>query len=126
MNLREDIAPGGQGAGADLDHGFLARQCMGDAALEQEILGLFLREARRMRGEIARPGQSAAAIADTAHKLKGSALAVGAGALAADAARFEALCRSGGAAAERQAALARLQAAVDRVCSAITPPEPAV
>jgi HPt (histidine-containing phosphotransfer) domain-containing protein len=117
MNLREDMTPGGHGAG--LDHGFLTRQCMGDAALEREILGLFLTEARRMRGDIARAGQTLAETADKAHKLKGSALAVGAGALAADAARLEALCRAGGGAGERQDALTRLQAAVDRVCAAI-------
>jgi HPt (histidine-containing phosphotransfer) domain-containing protein len=126
MNLRGDIAPRGQGAGPDLDYGFLARQCMGDAALEREILGLFLREARRLGGEIARPGQTVAEIADKAHKLKGSALAVGAGPLAEDAAQLEALCRCGGAASERQMALARLQAAVGRVCSTIAPPEPVV
>ena len=82
MNLREDPAPSGRDTGAPLDHGFLARQCMGDAALQREILGLFLTEARRMRGDIARAGQTLAETADKAHRLKGSALAVGAGARA--------------------------------------------
>lgn len=58
----------------DLVH--LANQTMGDKALENEILQMFCRNARSALKEIAN-GDEAAVIA-TAHRLKGSAAAVGA------------------------------------------------
>ena len=117
-----------QYAAPEVNLAFLACQCMGDAVLQQEILALFLIEARRMRREFAVArlaagalANAAGALADMAHKLKGSALAVGANLLAQDAERLENLCRSGAGIGERQTALARLDAALLRVCQALAP-----
>jgi len=75
-----------EAAALDLDH--LARQTLGDGALQREVLGLFVRELET----------AAAALADgdadtrraLAHRLKGAARGVGAGAVAAAAAALEA------------------------------------
>jgi HPt (histidine-containing phosphotransfer) domain-containing protein len=76
----------------DLVH--LARQTMGDRALEMELLALFDRQA----GEIADRlsiAETGGASADLAHKLKGSARAIGAGAVAAAADNYEHGARAG-------------------------------
>jgi HPt (histidine-containing phosphotransfer) domain-containing protein len=85
----------------DLEH--LDRQTFGDADLRDEILALFAPQARLLAGAIRAAGPGAAA-GDLAHQLKGSALAVGAFALARAAEACE------GALAP--AALAALDAAV--------------
>jgi len=84
--------PGGEGSAAprarpvDLAH--LARQTLGDRALEQEVLRLFVHQALAARDEIAQ--------ADTrerlrlAHNLKGSARGVGAFAIADCVSQIEA------------------------------------
>jgi len=72
----------------DLVH--LARQTLGDRALEIELLRLFERQCeqivRRLEGPV---GGDRRVRQDLAHTLKGSAQAVGAGAVAAAAARYE-------------------------------------
>jgi HPt (histidine-containing phosphotransfer) domain-containing protein len=65
----------------DLVH--LARQTMGDKALEVEVLQMFARQARRCIMELA--SNDAAMIEATAHRLKGAAQAVGAFAVSAAA-----------------------------------------
>lgn len=69
----------------DLVH--LARQTMGDRALEQEVLSLFVQQASTVRDQIA--SASPAERVRLAHTLKGSARSVGAGAIAACAEQIE-------------------------------------
>jgi HPt (histidine-containing phosphotransfer) domain-containing protein len=84
----------------DLVH--LARQTMGDRALEVELLALFDRQAGQIAARLAtlnagpveaRPGENWRA--DLAHKLKGSARAVGAHAVATAADNYEHCARAG-------------------------------
>jgi Hpt domain len=79
----------------DLVH--LARQCQGDHELETELLGLFRLQAPALTAQIADPSllplESKAKIA---HKLRGSALSVGAGRVARAAWRIEELVSAGG------------------------------
>jgi HPt (histidine-containing phosphotransfer) domain-containing protein len=76
----------------DLVH--LSRQTMGDRVLEQELLAMFDRQAAEIADQlrVAAPG---AASADLAHKLKGSARAVGAIAVAIAADHYEHAARAG-------------------------------
>jgi HPt (histidine-containing phosphotransfer) domain-containing protein len=70
----------------DLDH--LRRYTLDDPALESELLGLFLAQAETTRSQLALAGS----VDDwklAAHSLKGSALAVGAIAIAGLSARLE-------------------------------------
>lgn len=69
----------------DLEH--LARQTMGDKALELEVLQMFARQARESMKEIA--AAEGAARAAVAHRLKGSAQSVGATVVARAAAALE-------------------------------------
>lgn len=106
-----DIVGGGEAAPADtgpaIDRAHLSRVTFGDRGLERELLELFDRQATLL---IARMRDSeAVAFAALAHTLKGSAAGVGATGVAAAAASAEAA-----APAERQAAVARLAAAVER------------
>jgi HPt (histidine-containing phosphotransfer) domain-containing protein len=80
----------------DLVH--LARQSLGDPALEAEILMLFRRQAPQLADRMRRT-EAAGPVADLAHTLKGSALGIGAFALARAAAALEAACRTGDSAA---------------------------
>jgi HPt (histidine-containing phosphotransfer) domain-containing protein len=66
----------------------LARQTMGDRALEQEVLGLFLQQAVQVRDHILQA--EGADCRRLAHALKGSARSVGAFALADCAEQIEA------------------------------------
>ncbi len=92
------FAAGGRVASAcpiDLVH--LARQTMGDRALEVELLALFDRQAGQIAqrlGELDLAGVESWR-ADLAHKLKGSARAVGAHAVAAAAENYEHCARAG-------------------------------
>jgi HPt (histidine-containing phosphotransfer) domain-containing protein len=70
----------------DLVH--LAKQTLGDKALEAEILQMFARQARALVQEIA--SAEAATVTALAHRLKGSANAVGAFGVSVAAARLEA------------------------------------
>lgn len=79
----------------DLVH--LARQCLGDAELEAELLGLFRLQARALTGEFSHSSLlSLESKAKIAHKLRGSALAVGARRVASAAGRIEELASAAG------------------------------
>jgi HPt (histidine-containing phosphotransfer) domain-containing protein len=71
-----------------IDRAHLAAQTFGDSALAREVLGLFREQADPLLQALA--ASSGAARADIAHRLKGSALAIGAFDLAAAAASLEA------------------------------------
>lgn len=90
----QDVAfgcPGGESCGprkarpVDLAH--LSRQTMGDRALEQEVLGLFVQQAMAVREQIG--SADTASRLRLAHTLKGSARSVGAGPLASCAEAIE-------------------------------------
>lgn len=79
-----------------LDLVYLARQTAGDRALEVELLGLFDRQAASIAERLAAPeDENQDARADLAHKLKGSARAVGANGVAAAAEHYEYCARAG-------------------------------
>ncbi|WCJ63587.1 Hpt domain-containing protein [Agrobacterium tumefaciens] len=69
----------------DFDH--LAQQTMGDKDLEMEVLQLFSRSARAALHEMA--GADDKTVMATAHRLKGSAQAIGASAVSEAAAAVE-------------------------------------
>ena len=106
----------------DLVH--LARQCLGDHELEAELLGLFRLQARASTAELSdsRP-LSLESKAKIAHRLRGSALAIGAGRVAKAAGRLEELASAGGdqrsaeanATAALLSAVAEALAAIDRI-----------
>jgi HPt (histidine-containing phosphotransfer) domain-containing protein len=99
----------------DLVH--LARQTDADPALEEELLIMFGRQADAILAQLsATPSLSVEATADIAHKLVGSALAIGAGRVAEAARKLEDLARveRGGAGPQAaRRAIAGLQASVD-------------
>lgn len=72
--------PGGENCGSGrtrpVDMAHLARQTMGDRALEQEVLGLFAQQAAGVKEQYAKSGQVDRL--RMAHNLKGSARGVGA------------------------------------------------
>lgn len=80
---------GGMGPsnGRPIDLVHLARQTMGDKALELEVLQMFARQARESMKELAT--SEGAVRAAVAHRLKGSAQSVGADAVAKAAAALE-------------------------------------
>jgi hypothetical protein len=91
----EDLTSGDFGPPLDLVH--LARQCLGDTELEGELLGLFRRQARTLTAELSDPSLlSLESKAKIAHKLRGSALAVGARRVASAAWRIEELGAAAG------------------------------
>ena len=69
----------------DLVH--LAKQTSGDKALELEVLHTFARQARSCMSDLA--SGRADLVAQTAHKLKGAALAIGAFSVSAAAEKIE-------------------------------------
>ena len=72
----------------DLVH--LARHCLGDHGLEDELLGLFRLQSLALAAQLSDPSLSSLeSKANIAHKLRGSALAVGAGRVARAAGRIE-------------------------------------
>ena len=91
--------PGGEGSAAprsrarpvDLAH--LSRQTLGDRALEQEVLQLFVQQALSVRDQIAEAGKGERL--RLAHGLKGSARGVGAFALADCLAEIESSPKTG-------------------------------
>jgi chemotaxis protein histidine kinase CheA len=86
----EDLTGGDFGPPLDLVH--LARHCLGDRELEDELLGLFRRQARTLTAELSDPSLlSLESKGKIAHKLRGSALAVGARRVASAAWRIEEL-----------------------------------
>lgn len=78
-------APPSSGRPIDLVH--LARQTMGDKALELEVLQLFARQSRQIVKSFG--AEEADVRREAAHRLKGAALAVGAFAVATAATRVE-------------------------------------
>jgi HPt (histidine-containing phosphotransfer) domain-containing protein len=76
----------------DLVH--LARQCQGDQALEEELLGLFRGLARSLAAQISDPRMGPELKAGVAHKLRGAALAVGARQVACAAGAIEDMARA--------------------------------
>jgi HPt (histidine-containing phosphotransfer) domain-containing protein len=89
-------APAVGGFDPPLDLVHLARQCLGDHELETELLELFRLQAPALTAQIADPSllplESKAKIA---HKLRGSALSVGAGRVARAASRIEEFASAG-------------------------------
>jgi HPt (histidine-containing phosphotransfer) domain-containing protein len=95
-----------------IDIGHLRRMTLGDTALEREVLGMFSAQAVHLVGMLAILPTDAA---ELAHKLKGSARAVGAFGVADAAAELEALLQGG---SDPSQALADLQNAVELARSA--------
>ena len=103
----------------DLVH--LARQTDGDEALEAELLAMFDAQAAKLAARLALPEVGAQAKADIAHRLKGSALAIGAWRVAEAATAAEthfAMVATGGSG--NGDPLALLQAAVVEARATIT------
>jgi HPt (histidine-containing phosphotransfer) domain-containing protein len=103
----------------DLVH--LARQCLGDQALEAELLGMFRLQAPALIAQLSSspplPWESKVRIA---HTLLGSALAVGAGRVATAASRIEELASAAGDQSSAKAgAITALFSAVDEVLAEI-------
>lgn len=93
------------------DPDVLARQTGGDADLEREVLGLFLQQAPADLARLAAAGPADAI--DIAHRIKGSARAVGAGDVVEAAARIE-------AEGTGTVAVARLRSEIDAACREIS------
>ena len=84
-----------RGPAIDLVH--LSRQSMGDSALERELLDMFDRQSARLIAQLMETGRADfAARANLAHKLRGSALALGAARVASAASAFEDCCLTDG------------------------------
>ncbi|MBA3446395.1 MAG: Hpt domain-containing protein [Pseudaminobacter sp.] len=102
--------PGGEADGPvrarPVDLGHLARQTMGDRALEQEVLALFVQQAQSVRDRIV--AASAGERLRLAHSLKGSARGIGAFAIADCASEIE-------QAPDNRQALKRLARLIDEV-----------
>ena len=95
----------------DIEH--LQRMTLGDAGLEHEVLAMFSAQAVGLIGALAMlPGDAGA----LAHKLKGSARAIGAFQVADAAERLEAAIRTGD---DRSEVLAELDDAVAQARTAI-------
>jgi HPt (histidine-containing phosphotransfer) domain-containing protein len=98
----------------DLAH--LARQTLGDRALEAELLALFEIQSARITAQLTElDAGDAKSRADLAHTLRGSALAIGAGQVTAAAQAYETACAAG----SPGAALGELVEAVARARAAI-------
>jgi HPt (histidine-containing phosphotransfer) domain-containing protein len=96
-----------------LDRDHLRRTTLGDAALEREVLAMFLKQAARLVDALAALPSEARTLT---HTLKGSARAVGAHLVAEHAERLDVAIRDGGDAAQ---ALSGLTAAVADARTAI-------
>jgi HPt (histidine-containing phosphotransfer) domain-containing protein len=96
-----------------IDIAHLRRMTLGDAALEREVLTMFSAQAARLARALAAMPSDAPALA---HKLKGSARAIGAFAVADAAGQLEMLSGVGnpsGALSELDDAIAEARAAID-------------
>ena len=106
------LAPGD----GPIDFEHLERMTLGDAAIEQEVLAMFVAQSARLVGALAATPADASALA---HTLKGSACAIGAFAVADAAARLEAAIARGfdtsAALAELGEAIAQAQATIEAV-----------
>jgi HPt (histidine-containing phosphotransfer) domain-containing protein len=89
---RPEGGPPGLADAPAIDLVHLARQTMGDQALEIELLELFDGQSARIAAQLAGPQCADAKLcADLAHTLKGSALAIGADRVARTAQAYETL-----------------------------------
>ena len=95
----------------DFDH--LRRMTLGDNSLEREVLAMFAGQAAELAAALSQLPPEAATLA---HKLKGSAQAIGAVHVAAAAADLETALRNGADPAEPRAAL---NDTVSQACHAI-------
>jgi HPt (histidine-containing phosphotransfer) domain-containing protein len=96
--LEEEIGPTAEPQAPLIDLVHLSRQTLGDVALENELLRLFIVQAQQYGAwleEDRAPGD-ALKRADLTHRLKGSARAVGAFPLARAAEAYEEALRAGG------------------------------
>lgn len=96
----------------DLVH--LARQTMGDKGLEMEVLQLFARQARRCIQDLA--SGNAETIKDSAHRLKGAALAVGAFRVTTAAEELEDNCQNASNVAKVGAAVLEAENFILKLC----------
>ena len=119
MHFSQDLGAEDAGEPA-IDRVHLARQTDGDAALEVELLALFDRQSGKLLTELSVEGPARRRRADMAHKLRGSALAIGAGRVASAAQRLETLLNSDRSTShECERALDGLAAAVAEARAAI-------
>lgn len=118
LMISEMFEPGAENLSAPvLDLVHLARQSLGDRALESELLQLFHRQSAHIMSRLADPSVTdAKRRADLAHTLKGSARAVGAHGVAAAAQAYE---RAMGAGPSAPLAQRNLESAVAEACAAI-------
>jgi len=107
--------PAGTRPPIDLVH--LARATDGDESLESELLAMFDRQSEKLAERVTFADLPRRARADIAHRLRGSALAVGAFAVAEAAEAVETAFEGEGA--EPEAALAALAEAVAQARAAI-------
>lgn len=98
---------------APIDHVYLARFTLGNAALEREVLDLFAEHAPTYLLHLM-AAETERAWYEAAHTLKGSARAVGAWQVAVEAERAEAI-KGSCEATERAARIDALAAALDEV-----------
>jgi HPt (histidine-containing phosphotransfer) domain-containing protein len=96
----------------DLVH--LANQTMGDKNLENEVLQMFARQARKALAEIA--GAEPAVVAAAAHRLKGAASSVGAFKVSAAAEQLEAKADDAGFQASVGAAVVEAENFILKLC----------
>ncbi|MBN9148299.1 MULTISPECIES: Hpt domain-containing protein [unclassified Nitrobacter] len=98
----------------DFDH--LRRMTLGDSGLEREVLAMFAGQAASLAAALAQTPADSVALA---HKLKGSARAIGAVHVAAAAADLETALRNGADTQEPRAALdhaiSRAREAIDTI-----------
>jgi HPt (histidine-containing phosphotransfer) domain-containing protein len=100
-----------------IDERHLVGMTLGDARLEREVLELFLRQAASTLDHAGAPCPTSAAAA--AHRLKGSARAIGAWRLARAAESFEQAAANTGESHQIEEALSELRAASLEACAAI-------
>jgi Hpt domain len=95
VSNRDDLTDVDSDPPVDLVH--LARHCLGDHELEDELLRLFRLQSQTLTAQLSDPSQlSLESKAKIAHKLRGSALAIGARRVAGAALRIEELASAAG------------------------------
>lgn len=111
--------PAGSGSGPVLDRGHLDRYTLGDAALERELLNLFLDQTALSIAQL-KSANSASEWKLASHSLKGSAAAIGATELNAIALELE-IAGFSGRPSDQAGRLARLDVAAARFRAAVAP-----
>jgi HPt (histidine-containing phosphotransfer) domain-containing protein len=116
------LMPGPDQVGAreppfDLVH--LGRQCQGDRDLQVEVLALFRVQAGKVLERLTGAGVTGSEAAAAAHKLRGSALAIGATRVARSAALLEEAAASDASLAMIGRAIAALRADVHEAFAAL-------